>query len=109
MTQGSPSGLLDSIREPVREECEALEDYFARRFPEAAVSLNRYPDREFVELRTALAAYLDTSGGTGITPSLEGDHRRRMEQYGTFLPHEIFHVSKATGPIGISHPLTGNE
>jgi octaprenyl-diphosphate synthase len=28
MTQGSPSGLLDSIREPVREECEALEDYF---------------------------------------------------------------------------------
>jgi geranylgeranyl pyrophosphate synthase len=28
MTQGSPSGRLDSIREPVREECEALEDYF---------------------------------------------------------------------------------
>jgi octaprenyl-diphosphate synthase len=28
MTQGSPKGHLDSIREPVREECEALEDYF---------------------------------------------------------------------------------
>jgi octaprenyl-diphosphate synthase len=28
MTQGSPPGNLDSIREPVRDECEALEDYF---------------------------------------------------------------------------------
>ena len=34
------------------------------------MSLNRYPDREFVELRTALAAYLDTSGGSGITPEM---------------------------------------
>jgi histidinol-phosphate aminotransferase len=33
----------------------------------AATSLNRYPDREFVELREALAAYLNTSGGSGIT------------------------------------------
>ena len=28
MTQGSPSGRLDSIREPVKEECKALEDHF---------------------------------------------------------------------------------
>lgn len=28
MTQGGPPGHLDSIRQPVREECEALEDYF---------------------------------------------------------------------------------
>ena len=28
MTQGSPSDRLDSIREPVREECEPLEGYF---------------------------------------------------------------------------------
>jgi len=28
MAKGSPTGHLDSIREPVREECEALEDYF---------------------------------------------------------------------------------
>jgi len=28
MTQGSPPGHMDSIREPVREECEALEGYF---------------------------------------------------------------------------------
>ena len=42
----------------------------ARAVGDAAVSLNRYPDREFVELRTALAAYLETSGGSGITPEM---------------------------------------
>lgn len=42
----------------------------ARAVGDAAVSLNRYPDREFVELRAALAAYLDTSGGSGITPEM---------------------------------------
>jgi len=42
----------------------------ARAVGAAAVSLNRYPDREFVELRTALAAYLETSGGSGITPEM---------------------------------------
>lgn len=42
----------------------------ARAVGAAAVSLNRYPDREFVELRSALAAYLDTSGGSGITPEM---------------------------------------
>ena len=31
-------------------------------------TLNRYPDREFTELRAALAAYLDASGGHGIAP-----------------------------------------
>lgn len=39
---------------------------------QAASTLNRYPDREFTELRTGLAAYLNTSGGPGtaygITP-----------------------------------------
>lgn len=34
---------------------------------QAATSLNRYPDREFTELREALAAYLNASGGSGIT------------------------------------------
>jgi histidinol-phosphate aminotransferase len=33
----------------------------------AATTLNRYPDREFTELREGLAAYLNTSGGSGIT------------------------------------------
>src|SRR4051812_38399123 len=34
---------------------------------EAAGSLNRYPDREFTELRKGLADYLNVSGGRGIT------------------------------------------
>ncbi len=42
----------------------------ARAVGEAATSLNRYPDREFVELRSALAAYLNRSGGSGITPDM---------------------------------------
>jgi histidinol-phosphate aminotransferase len=33
-----------------------------------AGSLNRYPDREFGELRAALADYLNRDGGVGITP-----------------------------------------
>ena len=35
----------------------------------AAGTLNRYPDREFTELRTALADYLNGSGGRDITPA----------------------------------------
>lgn len=37
---------------------------------EAAATLNRYPDREFTELREGLAAYLNTSGGSGITADM---------------------------------------
>jgi histidinol-phosphate aminotransferase len=37
---------------------------------EAARTLNRYPDREFTALRTALAAYLDRDGGR-TAPSLD--------------------------------------
>jgi len=37
---------------------------------EAAGTLNRYPDREFTELRTALASYLNSSGGHGVTPGM---------------------------------------
>lgn len=35
---------------------------------ETAATLNRYPDREFAELRKGLAEYLNTSGGHGIGP-----------------------------------------
>ena len=35
---------------------------------ETARHLNRYPDREFAELREALAAYLRSQTGVGITP-----------------------------------------
>ncbi|WP_209713288.1 histidinol-phosphate transaminase [Marmoricola sp. OAE513] len=33
----------------------------------AATTLNRYPDREFTELREGLAAYLNGSGGSGLS------------------------------------------
>ena len=42
----------------------------ARAAGEAAATLNRYPDREFADLRAALAAYLNTSGGSGVTPEM---------------------------------------
>lgn len=32
----------------------------------AALTLNRYPDRDFTELRAALAGYLNTDGGEGL-------------------------------------------
>ncbi|MCW2758823.1 MAG: histidinol-phosphate transaminase [Nocardioidaceae bacterium] len=35
----------------------------------AAATLNRYPDREFPELRASLAAYLGTESGVRLTPS----------------------------------------
>jgi histidinol-phosphate aminotransferase len=35
---------------------------------EAASTLNRYPDRDFTELRKGLAEYLNMSGGQGIGP-----------------------------------------
>ena len=37
---------------------------------QAAMTLNRYPDREFTELREGLAAYLNTSGGSRITADM---------------------------------------
>jgi len=40
----------------------------ARAVGEAAATLNRYPDREFVALRAALADYLNADGGQGIGP-----------------------------------------
>ena len=54
---------------------EACLDDIAASVREAARTLNRYPDREFVELRTQLAAYLsrdvDTAAGAAaITPDM---------------------------------------
>jgi histidinol-phosphate aminotransferase len=60
---------LNVNENPYGPSPEAAAD-IARAVGAAAVSLNRYPDREFVELRTALAAYLDTSGGSGTTPEM---------------------------------------
>jgi histidinol-phosphate aminotransferase len=60
---------LNVNENPYGPSPEAAAD-IARSVGEAAVSLNRYPDREFVELRAGLAAYLNTSGGAGITPAM---------------------------------------
>jgi histidinol-phosphate aminotransferase len=60
---------LNVNENPYGPSPEAAAD-IARAVGEAAVSLNRYPDREFTELREALAAYLNSSGGSGITPDM---------------------------------------
>jgi histidinol-phosphate aminotransferase len=60
---------LNVNENPYGPSPEAAAD-IARSVAEAAVSLNRYPDREFVELRGALAAYLNSSGGSGISADM---------------------------------------
>ena len=60
---------LNVNENPYGPSPEAAAD-IARAVGEAAVSLNRYPDREFVELRGALTAYLNSSGGSGITAEM---------------------------------------
>ena len=47
---------------------QAVVDDIAASVAAVAGGLNRYPDREFTELRTALAAYLSTDAGHEITP-----------------------------------------
>jgi histidinol-phosphate aminotransferase len=47
---------------------EALVARIAERVTEAARELNRYPDREAVELRTALAGYLSRTAGHRVGP-----------------------------------------
>ena len=49
---------------------ERLAASLASAISAVAVELNRYPDREFVALREQLAGYLNTSGGSGITPDM---------------------------------------
>ncbi|WP_275465086.1 histidinol-phosphate transaminase [Streptomyces noursei] len=46
---------------------EPLVQRIAERVTEAARQLNRYPDRDAVELRTALAAYLTRTAGHAVT------------------------------------------
>ncbi len=46
---------------------EELVDRIAERVREAARTLNRYPDRDAVELRTELAAYLTKTAGHDVT------------------------------------------
>jgi len=53
---------------------DACVDDIAKAVAEAAGTLNRYPDREFTELRSALAAYLnsDTAGSRQARPGEQG-------------------------------------
>lgn len=60
---------LNVNENPYGPSPEAVAD-IAAAVAQAAVTLNRYPDREFTALREALAAYLNTSGGSGITPDM---------------------------------------
>lgn len=48
---------------------DALVERIAERVREAARDLNRYPDRDAVELRTELARYLTNTGGHEVTPA----------------------------------------
>ena len=49
---------------------ERLAASLAEAIGTVAVALNRYPDREFVALREQLAGYLNTSGGSDVTPDM---------------------------------------
>ncbi|WP_211754506.1 histidinol-phosphate transaminase [Nocardioides gansuensis] len=58
---------LNVNENPYAPSAECVAD-IAAAVADAATSLNRYPDREFTALREALAAYLNTDGGRGVTP-----------------------------------------
>lgn len=58
---------LNVNENPYPPSAEVADD-IAAAVAAAASTLNRYPDREFVELRARLADYLNSSGGSGITP-----------------------------------------
>lgn len=60
---------LNVNENPYGPSPEAVADIGAS-VAEAAATLNRYPDREFTALREGLAAYLNTSGGSEITPDM---------------------------------------
>jgi histidinol-phosphate aminotransferase len=70
---GAPQLPLDlvpvqlNVNENPYGPSEACLDDIAASVREAARTLNRYPDREFTALREALAAYLNTDGGQGLT------------------------------------------
>ncbi|UUZ59631.1 histidinol-phosphate transaminase [Nocardioides sp. B-3] len=60
---------LNVNENPYGPSPEAVAD-IAAAVAAAAGTLNRYPDREFTALREGPAAYLNTSGGSDITPDM---------------------------------------
>ncbi|WP_240107982.1 histidinol-phosphate transaminase [Streptomyces sp. MUM 203J] len=99
---------------------DALVERIAERVREAARSLNRYPDRDAVELRTALARYLTrTTGhevGTGQVWAANGSNevlQQLLQAFGGpgrtamgFEPSYSMHglISRGTGTGWISGP-----
>jgi histidinol-phosphate aminotransferase len=72
---------------------EPLVERIAERVREAARGLNRYPDRDAVELRTELAAYLTRTGLTGAGESPES----RPGTHPTPTPLTVSNVWAANG------------
>lgn len=60
---------LNTNENPYGPSAAAAAD-IAEAVREAAVTLNRYPDREFTALRQGLTDYLNTDGGQGLTPDM---------------------------------------
>ncbi|QCX27196.1 histidinol-phosphate transaminase [Nocardioides jishulii] len=60
---------LNTNENPYGPSAEAADD-IAEAVRSAALGLNRYPDREFTELRSALTDYLNTDGGQDLTPDM---------------------------------------
>lgn len=99
---------------------EALVDRITERVREAARGLNRYPDREAVDLRTALAAYLTKTGGHPVTTeqvwAANGSNeviQQLLQTFGGpgrsaigFEPSYSMHglISRGTGTAWISGP-----
>ncbi len=61
--------VLLNVNENPYPPSQAVVDDIADAVTRAASSLNRYPDREFTELREGLAAYLSKDAGFAVTPA----------------------------------------
>ncbi|MDI2126217.1 histidinol-phosphate transaminase [Yinghuangia seranimata] len=99
---------------------DALVDRIAERVADAARELNRYPDRDAVELRTRLAAYLSETGGvtlaTGNVWAANGSNeiiQQLLQAFGGpgrsaigFDPSYSMHalIARGTGTAWISGP-----
>ncbi|MEU6733060.1 histidinol-phosphate transaminase [Streptomyces physcomitrii] len=103
---------------------EPLVERIAERVREAARGLNRYPDRDAVELRTRLAAYLSRTGGHPVAPenvwAANGSNeviQQLLQAFGGpgrtalgFEPSYSMHglIARGTGTGWISGPRAGD-
>jgi histidinol-phosphate aminotransferase len=63
-----PVPVALNVNENPYPPSRAVVDDIAAAVAEAAATLNRYPDREFTELRKGLAAYLEREAGVSLVP-----------------------------------------